>query len=427
MQQKHVLENGLTVLLNPNSNFKSVSVGVYVKSGSADEPIDKHGIAHFVEHMLFKGTNTRTSKQISLEIEGKGGFINAYTDKFVTCYYTTVINTEVDTAIDILSDMYQNSVFDVAEIELEKQVVLEEIDSYNDDENDILSSMLMKNTWRGNALERNIIGKKSTVLALTKEDLVNYANQNHTGPNTIISIAGNFNAKRVLKKIKSCFSQLPKTIKNNQREIPEYSFQNDVRERDVQQASFCIGYKGVPENSDDIYTLRVLNTVFGGKSHSRLFQKIREQMGLAYSIESYVLTYNTCGMFIVYGATNIKNLDRVVSLVLSEINDIGLNGLAEDELTAAKEAIVGNMLLSQEKTGVISDTAAIHEINLGREITINESIDKINQVTNQDIINFVKNNCAPKQYSLVTIRPKNGIIKRILSRLEFLKHNKEEK
>lgn len=415
--QKHTLKNGLTVLLSPINHVRSASIGVFAKTGSCHESNEESGISHFVEHMLFKGTSRRASKEIASAIEGKGGELNAYTDKELTCYTACVVDTEINTAIDVLADMYQNSVFDPDELELEKGVVLEEISRSQDNPEGYIHSLFSENRWKGLPLGREILGTPETVSALMSQNLHRHMQLKCTAPNTIVSIAGNFDPESVLKEIEKQFSNLSSQEVVSAPQKISSTISDVTLQRDTEQAYFCIGYDSVSSVDDSRFAVKLLNTAFGGEMYSRLFQEIREKRGLAYSVGSYNMSYLPGGLLIAYGGINLKNWDDVQSIVMSEMEDICLNGLKPEELAMAKDTINGNLILSQETPSAIMHKTAKSEILFGRDQSIEEFVTSINAVSNEDIITFARDNCSPSKSSFTLICPKSTKGRGIISRL----------
>lgn len=413
--QKHILKNGLTVLLSPISHVRSVSMGVFAKTGSCDESNKESGISHFVEHMLFKGTKRRNSKEIASSIEGKGGELNAFTDKELTCYHAKVIDSEVNTVIDVLADMYQNSTFDPTELELEKGVVLEEISREQDNPEGYVHSLFVANRWKDLPHGRDILGSAETVSTLKSSHLHEHIKTKYTAPNTVVSIAGFFEPEKVLKEIEKQFSELSDTdVKKTQKTISS-NLKSVTLQRDTEQAYFCIGYDGTSSTDDARFAAKVLNTAFGSEMYSRLFQEIREKRGLAYSIGSYCLSYQPSGLLVAYGGINAKNWDDVQAIILSEMADIYYNGLKTEELEMAKDTLVGGVILSLETPMSIMQKTAKSEIDFGRDQSVDKFIKSIKSVTNEDIINFARANCTPDKASFALICPQSSKIRSMLS------------
>jgi predicted Zn-dependent peptidase len=409
--EKHILKNGLTVLLTQIPHVRSASIGVYSKTGASDERSDESGIAHFVEHMLFKGTSRRNAKDIASAIEGKGGELNAFTGVEQTCYYARVIDSELNTAIDVLADIYQNSVFDPNEIELEKGVVLEEIAREMDNPEGYVHSLFAQNRWKGQSYGREILGTPETVSDLQTSNLQRYMQEKCTAPNTIVTVAGNFSdSSKVLEEIEKHFNTLSDKEVSKPSVTIQSTISNSVLNRDAEQAYFCLGYDGVGTTDESRFAMEVLNTAFGSEMYSRLFQEIREKRGLAYSIGSYTTLMKHGGLFVSYGGINLKNWEDVKSIILEEMDDIRWDGLKPEELLMAKNAIVGSNLLHQETPQSIMHKRAHDEINFGRDETVDEFIQKVMAVTNNDVIDFVRTNCTPEKSSYTLICPQSGIV-----------------
>jgi predicted Zn-dependent peptidase len=415
--QKHILKNGLTVLLSPLPHVRSIAIGVYAKTGSANETEKESGISHLVEHMLFKGTKTRSAKDIASAIEGRGGSLNAYTDKERTCYLIHTVDDEFSTALEILADMYQNSVFDPVELELEKGVVQEEIARELDDPSSYSHSLFVSKRWKTSPYGREVLGSKESVQALTAIDLHNHVKLKYTAPNTIISIAGNFDPKEALKEVEKYFENLSSDISvQNQPLTLVSTIESEILHWDTEQSYFCIGWDA-PSSSDDArFASYVLNTAFGGEMYSRLFQEIREKRGLAYSVGSYTGHSKVGGLFIAYGGINPKHWDEVQNIVISEMKDISANGLHQEELEMAKNTMIGQIKLSRETPMSIMGQTANDEIKFGEKRSIDMHIAPIRNVTSNAVIDYVRASCQPNQASYTLVCPhkqKQGLFAKI--------------
>ena len=414
--KKHVLKNGLTVLMTKMPHVKSVSVSIFAKTGSAAEPDSKAGLSHFLEHMMFKGTSNMSAKELAAAIEGKGGMLSAYTDRDVTSYYARGIYSEVNTLLTVLADMYLNSLFLPQEVELEKQVVLEEISREFDYPESYIHSLFVSNRWSGSSWGRPILGSRETVAELRSSDLKEYVATRYTAPNTIISIAGSFDERAVLKLIGELFQDLPDTSVEFPASSHVMNYESLDIQRDVEQACFCIGFNGLNSSDDSRYALRLINTALGGEMYSRLFQEIRERRGLAYSVGSYNLSYPNDGLLVAYGGTNYKNWDNVKSIVREQIEDITKNGLTPQELDMAKDNNIVLTLLSQEKPYDIMSTQAYQEIMFGKQISVEEIVKRISAVDNNQVLETAQR-LFPNSESHAIIYPKSqkpGFIRGIL-------------
>ncbi len=295
------LDNGLRVVVENIDYVNSVSVGLWIKSGSRNEEKYNNGISHFIEHMLFKGTANRTALEIAESIEDVGGQINAFTGKEATCFYVKVLDTHLDLAIDVLADMLFNSKFLPEDIEKEKGVIVEEINMSEDLPEDVLSDLHNKAMWGNDSISLPILGNADTVKSFNRKQLLEYINSRYIPENSVISIAGKVNLKNVEKLIEKYF----KNWCGKDKVITNYSFpkllnNHLLKRKNIEQLHLSLGIQGVKGGSDDIYPLLLLNNIYGGGASSILFQKIREEKGLCYSVYSYLTSFNNNGVVIVY-------------------------------------------------------------------------------------------------------------------------------
>lgn len=408
---KEVLPNGLTILLSPVSTVNSVAVGVFVEAGRIHETDEQAGISHMLEHMLFKGTKTRTAKQMSRIIGGKGGDYNAYTDRDHTCYFIHTIASEVETAIDILGDMYTNSLIDPKELILEQKVVLEEIAHADEDPSDRIHDMFIAERWKGSAYGLEILGTTKSVSGFTSADLFGYMKERYCASNTVISIAGNFDPVRVIECVKRCFADISQEVVKKTEHVPVVnSYQSISQFEPIDQAYFCIGFDTVPYLNPLHPASCLLNIAYGGESYSRLFQTIREERGMAYAIGSYRVTRPIGGLLVAHGVINSRNWDTVYDIILSEMNDICKNGLTPDELELAKDTACGHSLMRHESMMDVMNHEAACEMKFGRHLPTEEIVEGYRAVTNDDIVEL-SNISSDSSYALIL--PKRGILSRI--------------
>lgn len=395
MYIKHKLDNGVRIVAEEIKYVNSVSIGIWVKVGSRNEDEGNNGISHFIEHMLFKGTKNRTAKEIAGTIDKIGGQLNAFTAKECTCFYAKVLDTHFDIALDILSDMFFNSTFSENEIEKEKGVVLEEIGMYEDSPEDLVHDIFNQSVWSKNPLGMPILGTEETLKAIKRQDIIDYIDSNYTPENIVISVVGNFDKEHVLSEIEKVFSK-HKAFKKDKVIINEPVFTPIYKhkEKNTEQAHLCIGFKGFELSNKYTYPLLVLNNIFGGAMSSRLFQKIREEKGLAYSVFSYPSSYTDCGILSIYAGMKPNQLDYVIELIIEEINQIKANGISEEELYDSKEQIKGSYILGLESTSGRMNSIGKSELLLDKIYSPKEIIELIDAVTMDDInhvINLVFN------------------------------------
>ncbi|QEK12224.1 insulinase family protein [Crassaminicella thermophila] len=400
MYQKYRLSNGVRVVLEKIPHVKSVSLGFWIKTGSINENIKNNGITHFIEHMLFKGTKNRTAKEIAESIDDIGGQLNAFTSKECTCYYAKVLDAHVNVAVDVLTDMLFNSTFRSTEIEKEKSVVLEEINMYEDSPEDNAHDLLSKTVFYGHSLGLPVLGNGDTVNSFDKKTLLNYIETNYTVENMVVSVAGSFDEEALLQLLEEKFKNfINKKNKNELEKQPKFIANTTIKYKDIEQLHLCIGLQGIPLTSKHYYPLLLMNAVFGGSMSSRLFQNIREDKGLAYSVFSYPSFYKNIGLFTIYAGINPSQLKEVMKLIKGEIKKIKNYGLTKTELSKAKEQLKGNYILGLESTSSRMLGIGKSELFLNKIYSQKEILQKIDNVTMEDINNvidmiFVLNNAA---------------------------------
>lgn len=382
---KFTLANGVRVLVEPVTHVKSAAIGLWCRTGSGHEFDNEAGITHLIEHMLFKGTKRRSAKEIAESIEGRGGSLNAFTDKEATCYYCRVLSDDVENGIDVLTDMMLNSLIDPEELSREEQVVIEEIKRGEDEPGDHVHELHFENRWGSHPLGKPIIGTRESVAGFKRENLVSYMGRRYRGDNVLLGIAGNVDpdavrsfAEQVLGGIASGGATDPLTRPTGQ------SGKNEIA-KDVEQVHFCIGTDGCSVYDDELYTLAVLDAALGGNMSSRLFQEIREKRGLAYSVGSYSLSYSAGGAYTVYGGTSPQHWNQVQELVRVEFDKVLKEGFADAEIERCKRNICGNMVLALEGMSSRMIRNSRNELTHGREIPIEETISRIEAVTSSDL------------------------------------------
>lgn len=402
---KFTLPNGVRVLVAPNSNVRSAAIGITCRAGSRHETDQEGGITHFIEHMLFKGTKSRNAKQIAEEIEGRGGMLNAFTDKEQTTYYCRVLSDDAPIAVDVLSDMLVNSLLDPEELDRERGVILEEIKRSEDDPEDQVHELHMERRWGDHPLGRPIIGTRESVGGFQSNDLRAYIQRRYLGGNIVISAAGNLDPDAFLGLAKSKLAELPAGEDNPTLAPPAVKVDSKEMRKDVEQVHFCIGGDSVSVYSPDIYPIAVLDAVLGGGMSGRLFQEIRERRGLAYSCSSYNLSYSAAGMFTVYGGTGRQTWEQVQEVVASEIKRLIRDGLLEGELEKVKRQMAGNMVLGLESMNSQMMRMTKNELVHGREVPIDETLEKINAVTESQVRDVAAQIFADGRVSTTAIGP----------------------
>lgn len=390
MTSIHRLSNGITLVMEEMPYLKSAAFGVWVRVGSANEDETNNGIAHMIEHMMFKGTKNRTGKQIADEMARIGGNINAFTSKECTSYYATTLSQHLPIAIRIIGDMLNNSLFDEKALRKEKSVIIEEIDMYEDSPEDLAHELLQQRIWKGHPLGYMISGKKTIVRKIIKDQILDFMDSYYTGENIVISIAGSFNQREILSLVEEEFGKIKakstKLIKSPDK--PRYHKVVCKRNKDIEQLHINIAFDGISYLSDERFTLSVLNCIFGGSVNSRLFQKIREDEGLTYSIYSYGSSYKDTGLLHIYAAMNPNQKDMVIDMIYNEIYQLKSKGITKDELIMTKEQIKTELILGSEGARNRMNSNGKSMLNRGRIVSINELIDNIEKVSLDDVKSF---------------------------------------
>ncbi len=413
MVHKFILPNGLTVLLEPIDNVVSVSCGLWIKVGSRHEKANEMGYAHFIEHMLFKGTEKYSAKDIARLVDRVGGQHNAATNREYTCYYINVVSDYLNLAVEILSDTYLHSRFDADEIEKEKNVVIEEIRMYEDTPDEHIHDLFMDTMFYKSPLGHSILGSIETISSIHRESIISFYNHHYTDDTCLFVISGNFNveeAKQIIEHYfcKDCTTQNTKNILAP----PQYERKLRVHlDKDLEQIHLCIGTDGLSKVDEDRWAYYVFNTILGGSMSSRLFQNIREKEGLCYSIYCFHSSFMDTGVFGIYCGTAPSQYNKLLKLVANECRQLISLGISEEELADAKSYLVGNMALSLESTEVRMSHIAKNEMVFGQQFTFKEIVRNIQAVTLDDFMRVAHRILGNSQFSLVTIGklPQNPI------------------
>ncbi len=399
------LPNGVRVVSETVTYVQSVSVGIWVGVGSRDEDMKVRGVTHFIEHMLFKGTPSRTARTIADEIESRGGSLNAFTDKEYTCYYAKALAEHLDIVMDILTDMLRNSLLDPEELAREQNVVLEEIKRYKDQPDDTIHDVFQSTMWSTHPLGRPVIGVAPTVAALRQNDLKEYMSTHYTPNRIVVSAAGNITHAELVELAEKLLGSISGEPYKQANKKPVASGKDKLIKKRTEQVHFCYGSMSYPQGDKRRYTLTILDSVLGGNMSSRLFQEIREKRGLAYSIGCYSASYREGGMFTIYGGTSPDTFDQVMELSKIEINKVKSEGLTEDEVTKAKTQIRGALVLGLENMSSRMMRMGKSLLYFNRVIPIEEITSNILEVSHDDIKNVANEIFDDKSMTLAAIGP----------------------
>ncbi len=385
--------------------MRSASLGIWADVGSAIERSEQRGVSHLVEHMLFKGTERRTAREIAEEMDRVGGQMNAFTDKETTCYYAKVIDKHVPLAIDVLSDMFLHSEFDPAELAKEQKVVLEEIRMYDDSPDEMIHDLFTRMMWTGSNLGEPTIGYAETVSSFAREDLRAHMRE-HYAPNTVVvSAAGNVAHEQIVAAFAGAFASFEGSCEAPSAEVPRLTPQRLVKTKDTEQAYVVLGTGGLSVRDERRYTLSVLDTILGGGMSSRLFQEVREKRGLAYSVYSFQQGYRGAGLFGVSAGTSPASVDECIDVIVSEVHAAAERGVTDAEIRLAKEHIKGSLTLSLESTSSRMVRLGRSEFSFGRCVPTEEIEAGVDAVTKDEVDALARDLLAPSRLGVCVLGP----------------------
>ncbi|MGP6156823.1 MAG: M16 family metallopeptidase [Vulcanimicrobiaceae bacterium] len=405
MYRKSTLPNGIRIITESMPHVRSASLGVWADIGSAAERPEQRGISHLIEHMLFKGTERRSAREIAEVMDGVGGNLNAFTDKEVTCYYAKVVDNHIALAVDVLADMFLHSVFEPAELAKEQKVVLEEIRMYDDSPDEMIHDLFVSTMWNGSNLGDPTIGFSETVSALTGDDLRAHLGARYA-PNTVVfAAAGHVEHDAIVRLVQEAFSVFSGVAELPVPERPRLTPALLVKRKDTEQAYVVVGALGLSARDERRYTLSVLDTVLGGGMSSRLFQEVREKRGLAYSVYSYQQGYRDAGLFGISAGTAPGNVQECVDVVFDQLAKIAELGPSDAEIALAKEHLKGSMTLSLESSSSRMIRLGRSEFNFGRLFGIEEVEARVDAVTRDEVQRLAGELFAPQNLGLCVLGP----------------------
>lgn len=414
MVVNRILNNGIRMAMEKIPSVQSVSIGIWVKTGSVNENPCNYGISHLIEHMLFKGTEKRSAKKIAEDVDRIGGHMNAFTSKECTCYYIKILGSNIEQASDIIIDMFMNSKFMPEELKKEKDVIYEEIkmteDSPEDDVHDLLSEMV----FRGSALESPIIGTYDSLESITREKILQYIMEEYTSTSIVISVAGCFDEDYIYDLFNGKFNNLMINKKEKLYEIPLYIPEYKVKVKEVEQSHICLGTKGLTREDDLYFPMQLLNSIIGGSMSSRLFQQIREERGLAYSVYSISQSYISDGIYSIYAGVSHEKVEETIKAIIDEMRLLANQGITNDELQTAKEQLKSSYVFSQENVNSRMFSIGKNSLLLSRLYTVEEIIEKINKVSMEDMLNAYECIADIKRYSVALISNRDYNLKNII-------------
>ena len=402
--RRQKLANGLTVISEQMQHIRSASIGVWLETGSRDEDPQWNGISHFIEHMVFKGTKHRTAEEIARQVDSIGGNMDAFTAKECICFNVKVLDEHVPVALDILSDLVLNPIFDAADIARERGVIMEEIKMDEDNPDYLVHEIFTQNFWKDHPLGKPILGTKETVKRFEREPVLEaYAHRFSPG-NIILSAAGNLDHDRFVELVRGHFEHMKPMTNGFHSSTPKISSRIILRNKKaLEQVHLCLGVPSYPLPHQERFACYVLNTLLGGGMSSRLFQNIRERQGLAYAVFSELNPYRDTGCLSIYAGTSLESAGKVVESILNEFRDLKQHSVGEEELRRAKDHLKGSLMLSLESTASRMSNLARQEMYFGKFFTLDELVESIESVTAADVQRIAQTFFDPKQIALTVL------------------------
>lgn len=390
------LSNGIRVVIESVPNVRSAALGIYVETGSAYETIEQNGISHILEHMMFKGTTNRSARDIARETALLGDDMNAYTAKEMTCYYARVLDEHLSVMAELMGDMLTNSLLSEDDLEREKGVILDEIDMYEDSPEDLVQEQLQKLVWEEHPLGFIISGTEENVRRISRQELVEFWRAHYTAQRMLLSVAGNVEIEVVFELLERCFSNIPEGRKPVLTPAPVYRPGRKWFHKEMEQVHLCIGFPGISHTDPRSYTLSMVNNIVGGSSGSRLFQRIREDQGLCYSLYSYGSSYHQTGIFQIYCGMSEENLEIVCHEIMESLKQFTKEGPDSEELEQSYLQIRSELLLSMENTHNRMNHNARCLLYMGRIIAIEEMLEELKKVRKEDVMAYMEEFFKPE-------------------------------
>jgi predicted Zn-dependent peptidase len=409
LYNKTVIDNGMRVVTERIPHLHSVSMGIWLNAGSRDEQENESGLTHFIEHMLFKGTEKRSALEIAKQLDAVGGMSNAFTSKENTCFHAKVLDTHLPLVVDILSDIFLHSVFDHREVEREREVILQEINMVEDTPDEYVHILFNQAFWDGNPLARPIFGNVQTVQSFNREMILGYLDHGYQPDRIVLSAAGSVDHQEFLQLVEPAFNNIKRHSHGLNRRPPSISSSVRLYPRNLEQVHLCLGTRGSSMVDKGRYCCSILNVILGGSMSSRLFQEVRERRGLAYSIYSFLSSHTDTGMLGICGAVRPDNIKETLELIRHELRRFKNEPISDTELQAAKEHIKGGIYLAAENTDNRMSRLAKNEIIFERFVTYDEIDAGLEEVTVKDVQAMAQEIFRPEAMSLVLLGQVDGL------------------
>ena len=408
MFAKTILDNGIRIISQEMHDHRSVSLGIWVENGSRHESAPQNGISHFIEHLLFKGTERRSATQIAEEMDAVGGVLNAFTSKEQTCYYAKVLDDNLPLAIDLLTDIFLDSSFDPEEIERERSVILQEMSQSEDTPDDYVHDLFSLDFFKDHPIGRPICGRQETVKRFQRADFVDFFKTRYRPSRVIVAAAGNFRHDQLVEEMAARLGMVgdgsePLAALLDGERKPTMASGVYPHSKELEQVHLCLGMAGVAQSDPRRYPAYVLNTLLGGGMSSRLFQEIREKRGKAYSVYSFSSSYKDVGYLGVYAGTSIESAEEVVDLVVKELRKLAAGEITDEELARTRGQLVGGMMLGLESTDSWMSHIARNEIYFGKTVTTEEICQRIRAVSRDEVIQLADSLFHPEDMTLTLL------------------------
>jgi len=403
--RKTLLPNGIRVVTERIPHVRSVAVGVWVETGSRHEPESRGGMSHLIEHLVFKGTATRSAETIARTMDSVGGQMDAFTTKEHTCFYVQVLDEHLPLAVDLLTDILLHPLFNAEELEREKSVVLQEIRMVEDTPDDLIHDLFAAQIWEGHPLGRPILGTREAVTEYGRETILTHFTDEYVPPRLIIAVAGNVTHDNVVDLFGRCFNGFERGVTKRVDQPPAVKPGVNIVHKALEQVQLVMGFPGLHHSAPERYALFVLNDVIGGSMSSRLFQEVRERQGLVYSIHSGVQAFLDTGTLYLYAATDPQNFSKVLKSILKETRELKKGGVTEEELKRAKDHLKGSLMLSLESTSSRMNRLAKHEMHLGAFLTMDAMLAAIEGVRHEEVQALITELLDEERLALTTLGP----------------------
>ena len=408
------LDCGVRVVMETIPHVQSAAIGIWVKTGAVNETSKYAGVSHYIEHMMFKGTENRNAREIAADIDKIGGQMNAFTSKESTCYYVKVLKDNFEKGAEVLLDMLSNSLFDKIEMDKERQVICEEIKMIEDQPDDLAHDVVSEILFKGNPLGNSIIGTPSSLNRISRKVLTEYFDMQYTRDSIVVSVAGNINPDQVCAYLEDKFDKLGASKPVHENGYTPYEKKHKVIVKDIQQSHLCLATRAISLIDPRYYAFSVLNNVMGGSMSSRLFQNIREEKGLAYSVYSMLSCFSSDGYFNIYAGVSHDKIGAAIGGIREELEILGSQGITEEELSASREQLKSSYIFGQENVASRMFAIGKNLILLDRVFTPEEVLEGLNAVTMDDIEEVKKTLCDMSSYSAVAVTNKRINLKRMM-------------